>query len=332
MLTATMQNLINGVEAYVLCREPLVIAIWERSLENAECFQALRDQAAATPDLRLVVQVGFSPLSAEELRPVADGRDRLLAEHPGVRIVVMTNNDVDTGYFRSLGFDARLCHQNAFLDERRFRAWTGTRRFDAVYAARLTPFKRHELLTACDTSRLLLLGSRSWKPEEAEYMRTMTERLPGAVQVPFYNGLSISRWFAGAACGLALSAREGAMFASAEYLLCGLPVVNTPSIGGREVMFPPDFVRNVESTPEAVAEGVRHWCDHPVDRRGVREAFLALARPHRERLREILAELGVPGARSFRIPHKLGLRTPRNLTRFAPLVRGYLALERFRLK
>ncbi|MDF3073372.1 MAG: hypothetical protein K0S54_1039 [Alphaproteobacteria bacterium] len=56
--------------------------------------------------------------------------------------------------------------------------------------------------------------------------------------------------------GLCLSASEGAMRASMEYLLCGLPVVSTPSIGGRDIFFHPSFARIVEPEPQQIAAAV----------------------------------------------------------------------------
>jgi len=46
------------------------------------------------------------------------------------------------------------------------------------------------------------------------------------------------------------------MFASIEYMLCGLPVVSTPSRGGRDFYFDPEFCRVVPPDPVAVADAV----------------------------------------------------------------------------
>ncbi len=53
------------------------------------------------------------------------------------------------------------------------------------------------------------------------------------------------------------SAKEGACYASTEYLLCGLPVITTASKGGRHVWYTPQNSITVEATPEAVAAGVQ---------------------------------------------------------------------------
>ncbi|WP_164127899.1 glycosyltransferase, partial [Stenotrophomonas maltophilia] len=65
---------------------------------------------------------------------------------------------------------------------------------------------------------------------------------------PIVDGLTarltpeaVNRVYNQAAVGLCLSAVEGAMCASMEYLMAGLPVVSTPSVGGRDVYFDPDY-------------------------------------------------------------------------------------------
>src|SRR5262249_36616283 len=56
--------------------------------------------------------------------------------------------------------------------------------------------------------------------------------------------------------GLCLSALEGAMRAAIEYALCGLAVVSTHSVGGRERFLIGPHVRMVEDDADAVARAV----------------------------------------------------------------------------
>jgi glycosyltransferase involved in cell wall biosynthesis len=49
----------------------------------------------------------------------------------------------------------------------------------------------------------------------------------------------VNQGLARAVVGLCLSTVEGSNYASMEYMLAGLPIVSTPSIGGREVYFDP---------------------------------------------------------------------------------------------
>ena len=46
------------------------------------------------------------------------------------------------------------------------------------------------------------------------------------------------------------------MFASAEYLLSGIPIVSTYSVGGRDAYFDPRFWFVCEPTPASVADAV----------------------------------------------------------------------------
>jgi glycosyltransferase involved in cell wall biosynthesis len=93
------------------------------------------------------------------------------------------------------------------------------------------------------------------------------------------------------AVGLALSKAEGAMFASIQYLLAGLPVVSTPSRGGRHEFYDPDYVRIVDPTPRAVADAVRELRQCKVPAEEIRARTLARVWEHRERLFQCVDEI-----------------------------------------
>ena len=71
--------------------------------------------------------------------------------------------------------------------------------------------------------------------------------------------------------GLCLSAAEGAMRASMEYLLCGLMVVSTESIGGRDRYLMPPYARIVSDDPDAVARAVRDMVATAVPKPAIRD-------------------------------------------------------------
>lgn len=118
------------------------------------------------------------------------------------------------------------------------------------------------------------------------------------------------------------SAEEGACYASAEYLFCGLPVVSTACVGGREVWYDGDNSVIVEAAPEAVAAGVeqalRHLASGRFDRARIRAGAVERAREFRAalaaELQAILDENKVgrscatgEGILSSQLCHKLGL-------------------------
>jgi glycosyltransferase involved in cell wall biosynthesis len=112
--------------------------------------------------------------------------------------------------------------------------------------------------------------------------------------------------------GLCLSAAEGAMLASMQYLLVGLPVVTTPSMGGRDVFFDAENSITVEPEANAVAKAVAEWIERRPDPRAIRGRALERVAEHRERLRVFVrgfqASHGVPEER--RLDAGWGRRAP----------------------
>src|SRR5215212_801941 len=71
------------------------------------------------------------------------------------------------------------------------------------------------------------------------------------------------------------------MFASVQYLLAGLPVVTTPSLGGRDVFFDDEIAITVEASPEAVAHGVREMIARDLQPEYVRTKTVKRVLSHR---------------------------------------------------
>ena len=59
--------------------------------------------------------------------------------------------------------------------------------------------------------------------------------------------------------GLCLSGAEGAMFSAGEYLLCGLPIVSTHSIGGRDALFDDYNSILTPAEPQSIANAVAQF-------------------------------------------------------------------------
>ena len=85
------------------------------------------------------------------------------------------------------------------------------------------------------------------------------------------------------------------------------------------------YVKYVDSTPEAVGEGIAHWVSSFPEPWKVREAWLEKARPHREAFQKLMKEL--TGHACGRPPHKLGLRTPHPGHLYSLGIKFYLLLK-----
>ena len=284
---------------YVLNREPLILCAYDNDLLKAA--GAFRRALPRKPAWWFL-QFGWQHETDALADSFAAALHAVREKTPWWNFVVLTNTPAEAEQMRQRGVEACFCHQNAFLDPERYPLADVPRRYDAIYVARITPFKRHAL--AAKIASLRLIGDYSMR--EKPYFEEIMRLLPQADWSRRCRSRRISRAMAGAHCGLALSAEEGAMFVSAEYLLAGIPVVDTASLGGRDRLLPEFAVRKVADTPEAVAEAVAFWREYGPEPRALREGFLALAAPHRQVLRDLIAEK--TGVMLEKFPHKLGLR------------------------
>lgn len=288
----------NYLPAYELNRSPRIIAAFDTDfLRNLDAFRRSLPQGKP---FTMLLQTGWSvlvPKFAEELKAGMAQAHRLF---PEARIVFLVNEKEAIPILKDSA-ECVWCHQNAFLDPGRYPLAKGARQFDAIYVARITPFKRHAL--AAKVPNLHLVGAHSIP--ETDYFTEIMRTVPHARWDEKVNSWLVGRHMAKASCGLALSSIEGAMFVCGEYSLCGLPVVNTKNIGGRDLMLPEFSEFKAEDTPESVAEGVEHWKTNPVPPHEIREAFLRMATEHRAVLEDLLASIA---GRRVKIPHKLGIR------------------------
>ena len=319
-----MENLLKNHVAALLSAKPAVLAAFDVDFERKlDTFSAF---ARANPGTCVLLQLGYEHETPELAAHLGEVVARFRDAAPGSRVIAMGNCEKECAALEAVGVETRFIHQNCFLDERRYRPMGHARPYDAAYIARLTPCKRHELMPADIASKLLLMGcATKIYDSERDYANMVYTRYAAARVMPTFSGARISEYLALAKCGLVLSAREGASFCSSEYFLCGLPVVDTPALGGRSALYPEEFVRYADSTPESVGEGIAHWREHRPDPWKVRASWLAKAGPHREAFRRLMRELA--GRDAGRPPHKLALRTPHPGAVHSLAIQAYLALK-----
>ncbi|OKH38520.1 glycosyltransferase [Calothrix sp. HK-06] len=174
-------------------------------------------------------------------------------------------------------------NQNFYINEYLYQVLDEPKVYDAIYTAQLNSSKRLGL--AKDIEKLMVVSYggdlHAYCPElkHADFNRSF---LPRTELAKKYNQSSV---------GLILSAMEGANLASSEYLLCGIPVVSTPSKGGRDEFFTPENTIIVPPEAEAVAQAVETWKKLAPDPQTIRAS--TLKRMHEWRLQycEYIARL-----------------------------------------
>jgi glycosyltransferase involved in cell wall biosynthesis len=226
------------------------------------------------------------------------------ARFPDHVLVFACNTAEERDRLVARGLDARLLNKNCIVSEETFRPLEGIEpEFDAVCNARFEPFKRHHLAGGIDSVAYLSFDNPVSTADTRQAQRQLLAELlaghPGHVLInPVEDGLPV-RLPAGevnaalnrAAVGLCLSGVEGTNYASMEYPLAGLPVVSTPSIGGRDHYFDPEYCTICDPDPTAVREAVEALRSRHIPRRTVREATLARIEPDRQRLLTLIDDL-----------------------------------------
>jgi glycosyltransferase involved in cell wall biosynthesis len=246
-----------------------------------------------------LIRLSWNRESEESIGADAAELDALRARYPEHRHIILCNTQRELELYRARNIPGIVCSTLAFVDETQFDiAPVPVREFDAVYTAALVPFKRHELCR--DLASLALIYHR-YHPagvQEAGYPERVRAMLPQATFVNELDGdfrmlppREVAAWINRARIGLCLSEAEGAMRAAAEYMLCGLPVVSTPSIGGRDRILDPDFSRIVAPEPDAVAAAVRELIDRAIDPRYIRSRTFERLRPDRLRVLQLIATI-----------------------------------------
>ncbi|MDZ4736227.1 MAG: glycosyltransferase [Rhodospirillaceae bacterium] len=212
---------------------------------------------------------------------VAGAFDAAERAMPGHVFVPLATSEMEMYLLAEKGRPSLLGSGLIFTDERVWRIVEASvpriGLFDAVYSARLATSKRHSLATG--VPRLILVYPHTIEIEnDAAYRRALSV-LPNAYYANHAFGkgsyklldpVDVIRLFAHAATGLCLSAAEGCMRVSMEYLLCGLPVVSTRSIGGRDRYLENAYCRIVRDEPDAIAAAVSDLAGQRIDRRRIR--------------------------------------------------------------
>lgn len=171
--------------------------------------------------------------------------------------------------FEHFGFQGEIVNHNCFLDENLFKVVESEKIYDAIYTARLAPFKRHYLASKVD-NLALIAGNTSGE---------LIKDLPPHkyINESHLSADDVIQKLAQSKVGLLLSDFEGACYSSSEYLLCGLPVVSTRSHGGRDIWYNAYNSIVCDSNQESVSEAVQKLAAQKKDPHRIREMHIQLS-------------------------------------------------------
>lgn len=273
-----------AISYHIIMRDPLVAVV----NSGPELMAAVQHTATLTgASAHLFVKATWH--GPKILNDVVKAVAATGTAHPNVLLTMMAATKEDDALFQRNGVDSIWCNHNAFLDGRIYKPdLTAEKIYDAVYVARLVEWKRHHL--AADVAGMAVVTKAYEVSAETAKMCLSTYRDLKYVNYDPEHGVTdvpsseVAKVMTQSKCGLALSAEEGAMYSSGEYLLTGLPIVTTPSVGGRDVFFHPDYVEEVEETPDAVSAGVKRIIARDLDAHMIRNRTFQQFMAHRYRL------------------------------------------------
>lgn len=300
--TGPLSDLDGGIRVavFVLSRYPLVIYMPIGGGRPLNWVAALGRRLASRPATILLMPNWTleRPAVIEQLgRDLAWYRERF----PHHALIFLCNTEEERRLVSGVGGTAIFSNHNLLVREDLFRPLADVPvEFDAVYTGRISPTKRHHL--ALDVERLvhITVSIGELPPSAARaFIRRLQDRSPlHRIANPVVDGMTrglppeeVNRVYNRAAVGLCLSASEGAMCSSMEYLLAGLPVVSTPSLGGRDVYFDPDYCMIVEPEPAAIRRAVETLRDRRIPREEIRARTLEKVLPQRRELMDVLSEV-----------------------------------------
>jgi len=177
-----------------------------------------------------------------------------------------------------------VINHNAWLDENLImKPLALQKRYRAVYVARRSAFKRHFLASKVKGLALVAGNNHGNAMADVPPHDYLNEKPLTASEV--------CEKINEASCGLVLSASEGACFSSSEYLLCGVPVVSTPSTGGRDVWYNEYNSIVCEPNEDAVAAAVAEFVRHPRNAERIRQMHVEQANMYRKRFIAVLGDV-----------------------------------------
>lgn len=215
-------------------------------------------------------------------KQVNDIFDELLLKKS--QFFILFNSVQEKQNFSNTGIDGDIINQNCWLDWDFVKPVNADTQFDAVYVARHSPFKRHEL--ASKVPNLALIMGNSHQNEAESNLPNFVFRNDSPLLPKDVFGIVCK-----SKCGLILSEIEGACFSSSEYLLLGRPVVSTRSFGGRDYWYNENNSIIVEDNEDSVAEGVKKANERIWDSKLIREEHILKSKLNREKFIVKLSEL-----------------------------------------
>lgn len=173
-----------------------------------------------------------------------DGVDHYkLIEIYATTVTILANSIDEDLFYKIHKLNSIYCNQNCWLDASIFNIMPIKKEYDLVINANNSQWKNHHMLADINKKykTLFITYNTSINDLQRYNPACILNEIRTHKVVEELNKCRI---------GLALSTKEGACYASTEYLLCGLPVISTKSVGGRQTWY--DKYNSIVVNPDEV--------------------------------------------------------------------------------
>ena len=173
-------------------------------------------------------------------------------------IVIVANSKQEEGHFREIvpvDIDVIVANNTFLIDTEMFKIKDVDKRWLCAFNAKAYAFKRL-CLSADVPNKVFITYDNAHEESEGRTERVRLEDYGDSTIFKAIPQEKVSEILNQAHVGAILSEVEGACNANTEYLLCGLPVVSTPSRGGRDVFYDEHTAIICEPNATSVARAV----------------------------------------------------------------------------
>ncbi|MEO6588141.1 MAG: glycosyltransferase [Pyrinomonadaceae bacterium] len=283
----------------IISKEPVILhlPIYVESLESLNNSYKILFEFLKEKTVYLLCNWGSYLEREKDVERFEVWQKEFIQTYKNFKLIHLCNTEKQLEIFKKYNMDGIFCNHNCFADESIFYPRTDVEKiFDAVYDARLSIWKRHYLAAKIEKLALIYY---ILPLEDSEFAAHIKEKLSGAeffnhAKTEEYTRLTIkevNEYLNLCRVGLCLSEEEGAMYASVQYLLCGLPVVTTPNCGGRDEFFDNEYVLTVKPDADAVEKGVKKLIERNLPPDEIRQKTLKKMYRHRERFINLIQSI-----------------------------------------
>lgn len=211
----------------------------------------------------------------------------------GISLIILCNEISEQKKLHLFGVKTQFFNQNMHESENEYNIIDTSKIYDAIYIAQAAKFKRLSLASKVNNLYVLTYNCKVTDKDGLNDLHTYEPLINNCdYNKSFIHGTdNVSNLISSAHCGLALSKKEGAMWAAMQYLLCGIPIVTTKSKGGRDYFLNDLNAIYVKDDAVDIAENVELMKKKKINPQLIRESVLEQVKSERLRFVRYLKKI-----------------------------------------